>query len=249
VQAVSEAWVNYFKTSNGKSPFKVYVKTRWHSRYDQVVCMLLNWDSISKFVAYVEKIILKDDDSQGSFKNLVKAFKTINQKTLEHLIFFCKLTKPIRELIKKFEIRKYSTISFLIFGIQKAIHYISEIPVQENEGTNVQMKKDLISNLETRFKITDINSLALSLDPFTFNEKIVDDDNNQYQKEWQQIKDESLVLLQDELERRYPMTMAIQSETTSQSQSNQPLKSIKYGKNQLDVSFLMESVVVQPKKN
>jgi len=74
-------------------------------------------------------------------------------------------------LIKKFEIRKFSTISFLIFGIQKAIHYISKVDVLNYEHTNIAMKTDLINNLEKRFKITDLNSVALSLDPFTFNEK------------------------------------------------------------------------------
>jgi len=133
IQAVSQTWAIYYNTKTQKSPFKVYVKTRWHSRYDQVACLILNWNLISDFIVYVEKVILPKNKTEDSFKNLVSHFKKINQKTLEHFIFFCKLTKPIRELIKKFEIRKFSTISFLIFGIQKAIHYISKVDVLNYE--------------------------------------------------------------------------------------------------------------------
>jgi len=79
--------------------------------------------------------------------------------------------------------------------------------------------------------------------------KIEDDENNQHEQEWKAIRNESLVLLLDELEIRYSINTELQRPVEVESKKeNFPSKSIQHGKSNFDVSFLTEDIVVQPKK-
>jgi len=136
--------------------------------------------------------------------------------------------------------------------VQKAIHYLNNIKVPENETTNKEILMLLIENLEYRFKITDINSIALALDPFTYHEIIDDDSTNPQQEEWREIKKEALISLKEEIHKRFPdmpQQQNLINENISQTQTvTQKVQTINVGKREIDVSFLTEQTVVQPKK-
>jgi len=117
-----------------------FVKTRWHSRIDQAKKILEHWNDISNFYGYI-KDTLKDQKLADAFQNFKKSFEEISFKLLDHVVFYCKITQPLRSLIKYFETRTHVTISYLVFGIQKGIFHAKQQHVDSNDMTNFYMKK------------------------------------------------------------------------------------------------------------
>jgi len=68
--------------------------------------------------------------------------------------------------------------------------------------TNFYMKKKLVESLEKRFPISDINSITIALDPYVYHSNITDDDENEEQIEWNKIKEESLIALNEKILKR-----------------------------------------------
>jgi len=150
---------------------------------------------------------------------------------------------PIRELIKIFEGRKYITISYLIFGIQKSLYLINNIPATNSKGniseTMQEFKNTLIKELEERFPITDLNSLALALDPFVYSQDICADEFNNLQKEWVDIKKESLELPNENYEKRFPKKETDKNEENA----NLVVPKKKYDTSSLKTSFFLNSPI------
>jgi len=178
-----------------------------------------------------------------AFKKLLEIHSKFTSLVKDKLFFYLQCVAPIRELIKIFEGRKYITISYLIFGIQKSLYLINNIPATNSKGniseTMQEFKNTLIKELEERFPITDLNSLALALDPFVYSQDICADEFNNLQKEWVDIKKESLELPNENYEKRFPKKETDKNEENA----NLVVPKKKYDTSSLKTSFFLNSPI------